>query len=61
MLLNLIIPGEQGNEQIAKEVGNFFAQRYGGLENIKKTFATDPIGMLSDVSIILTRWCCFST
>ena len=53
-VVNLIIPGEQGNEQIAKEVGNFFAQRYGGLENIKKTFATDPIGMLSDVSIILT-------
>lgn len=53
-VVNLIIPGEQGNEQIAKEVGNFFVQRYGSLENIKKTFATDPIGMLSDVSIILT-------
>ena len=53
-VVNLIRPGEQGNEEIAKQVGNFFVQRYGSLENIKKTFATDPVGMLSDVSIILT-------
>ena len=53
-VINLIRPGEQGNEQLAKEVGNFFVQRYGSLDNIKKTFATDPVGMLSDVSIILT-------
>jgi len=53
-VVNLIRPGEQGNEEIARQVGNFFVQRYGSLENIKKTFATDPVGMLSDVSIILT-------
>jgi len=53
-VVNLIRPGEQGNEQLAKEVGKFFAERYGGLENIKQTFATDPMGMLSDVSVILT-------
>ena len=53
-IINLIRPGEQGNEQLAKEVGNFFKERYGGLENIKKTFATDPLGMLSDISIIFS-------
>ena len=53
-VVNLIIPGEQGNEDIARAVGNFFAERYGGLENIKKTFATDPMGMLADVSVVLT-------
>lgn len=53
-VINLVRPGEQGNEQLAKEVGKFFKDRYGGLENIKKTFATDPVGMLSDVSIIFT-------
>lgn len=53
-IINLIRPGEQGNEQLAKEVGNFFKERYGGLDNIKKTFATDPLGMLSDVSIIFS-------
>ena len=53
-VVNLIRPEEQGNEDIARAVGNFFAERYGGLENIKKTFATDPMGALADVSIILT-------
>ena len=53
-IVNLIRPGEQGNEQLAREVGKFFKDRYGGIENIKKTFATDPVGMLSDVSIIFS-------
>ena len=53
-VINLIRPEEQGNEQLAREVGNFFKERYGGIDNIKETFATDPMGMLSDVSIILT-------
>ena len=45
---------EQGNEQLARDVGTFFADRYGGLENLKKTMATDPMGLLSDISIVLT-------
>lgn len=53
-VVNLIRPEEQGNEDIARAVGDFFAERYGGLENIKKTFATDPMGMLADVSVVLT-------
>ena len=53
-VVNLIRPGEQGNEELAKQVGEFFKERYGGLENIKQTFATDPMGLLSDVSILLT-------
>jgi hypothetical protein len=53
-VINLVRPGEQGNEELAKQVGKFFKDRYGGLENIKKTFATDPVGMLSDVSILFT-------
>jgi|TARA_R110000787_G_C13417370_1_gene444597 hypothetical protein len=46
--------GDQENDKLAKEVGNFFVQRYGSLENIKKTFSTDPVGILSDVSILFT-------
>jgi|TARA_Y100000310_G_C20653664_1_gene800833 hypothetical protein len=53
-VVNLIRPGDQGNEELAKAVGQFFKDRYGGLDNIKKTFATDPVGMLADLSIILT-------
>ena len=53
-IINLFVPDEQGNEQLAREVGNYFKERYGGLDNIKKTFATDPVALLSDVSIILS-------
>ena len=53
-LVNLFRKGEQGNEDIARAVGNYFAERYGGIENIKKTFRTDPVGFAADLSIILT-------
>jgi len=53
-IFSLIQPEEQGNEQLARDVGTFFADRYGGLENLKKTMATDPMGLLSDISIVLT-------
>ena len=53
-IINVARPGEQGNEELARAVGNFFKDRYGGLDNIKETFATDPMGMLSDVSVIFT-------
>ena len=53
-IFSLIQTGEQGNEQLARDVGTFFADRYGGLENLKKTMATDPMGLLSDISIVLT-------
>lgn len=48
-----LIPGEQGHEQYADAVGQFFADRYGGVENLKRTMATDPVGFLSDVSVVM--------
>lgn len=53
-VINIMRPGEQGNEQLARSVGNYFANRYGGLENIKKSFAEDPVGVFSDVSTLFT-------
>jgi len=53
-VIQLVIPGEQANEAQAKAVGAYFANRYGGLENLKKTIANDPAGFLGDASIILT-------
>lgn len=50
----LAIPGEQENEKVAKDVGRFLANRYGGMENIKKTIAQDPVGFMSDAASILT-------
>ncbi len=43
-----------GNPEIPKAVGQFFADRYGGLENLKRTMATDPVGFASDLSVVLS-------
>jgi len=53
-IVQLAIPGEQANEQQARAVGQYFANRYGGFENLKQTIAKDPVGFLGDASIILT-------
>jgi hypothetical protein len=37
-----------------KDIGKFFAERYGGWENLKQTMATDPVGFLADISTVLT-------
>ncbi len=42
------------SQMTGQELGKFYAERYGGWENVKKTFAEDPIGFLSDVSTVLT-------
>ena len=38
----------------ANAVGQYLADRYGGVENLKQTFAKDPAGLISDVSMLLT-------
>jgi hypothetical protein len=40
--------------QTASNVGEFYKQRYGGSENIKRTLAEDPVGALADVSTVLS-------
>ena len=50
-----VMGGEPGSyEQYPDAVGKALTERYGGLENIKKTIATDPVGALFDTSILLT-------
>ena len=53
-VVSLAIPGEQPSEETAKAVGRYFVDRYGSLDNIKKTFATDPAGFLADSAAVLT-------
>ena len=53
-VVSLAIPGEQESEETAKAVGRYFVDRYGSLDNIKQTFATDPAGFLADASAVLT-------
>lgn len=51
-IYELFIPGEQANEEVARAVGEYFADRYGGIDNIKKTFASDPVGFIADATVI---------
>ena len=59
-LVQKIIPGEQENEAAVDAVGKFLSNRYGRgesgdiVENIKRTIAKDPVGVLADVSTIFT-------
>ena len=52
-VIELTIPGEQPDEKTARAVGQYLANRYGGLENIRDTFAQDPAGLLADAAILL--------
>ena len=49
-----LIPGEQGSEQYADAMGRFFKERYGGSEEIKRTLAEDPVGLVGDVAGLFT-------
>lgn len=42
------------NRPQAEAVGKFFSDRYGGYENLKRTAAQDPVGLLMDASTVLT-------
>lgn len=42
------------HEAAANAVGQFFAQRYGGMENFKRSLAQDPVGVAGDLSMLLT-------
>jgi|TARA_R110002110_G_scaffold415334_1_gene649253 hypothetical protein len=46
--------GPMGKEKYADAMGEFFSKRYGGEDEIKRTLATDPVGVLADFSAFLT-------
>lgn len=52
-LVQLIGEDEESRE-LASAVGGYIADRYGGLENIKKTIATDSAGFAADLAGILS-------
>nr|DAE02928.1 MAG TPA: hypothetical protein [Siphoviridae sp. ct8Hx23] len=49
-----LIPGRQKWEDNADAMTQFFRDRYGSVENLKRTIATDPAGLLADASTALT-------
>ncbi len=42
------------NEAQINAVGEFFANRYGSIEDFKRTLAEDPVGVAADLSVVLT-------
>ena len=51
-----IAPSENTTRAIntADAVGNLYKQRYGSVEGLKSTLATDPVGAAADLSAVLT-------
>lgn len=45
---------DQPSIDAANKVGQFYVQRYGSVENAKKTIANDPAGFMADISTILS-------
>lgn len=39
--------------KMASGVGQFFKDRYGSMEGLKKTISTDPVGLLADLSTVV--------
>lgn len=47
-----LIPGQQQHEGAFDGLINFYKERYGGLENIKHSLYTDPVGVAADVATV---------
>lgn len=47
-------PNTQRAVNSADAIGQFYKDRYGSEEGLKKTLATDPVGAVSDLSAVLT-------
>ncbi len=45
---------DKASREAANKVGQFYIDRYGSPEAVKKVIATDPAGFLADVSTVLT-------
>lgn len=45
-----LIPGEQSHEPYANAVGQHYKDRYGNVDKIAETVATDPVGFVTDAA-----------
>eukprot|EP01050_Picozoa_sp_SAG11_P002835 SAG11_NODE_148_length_14747_cov_217.933517_12_plen_610_part_00 len=57
-VINLALPekyeiGDKG-EEMANAVGDYFSDRYGSIDNVKKSFRDDPLGVASDVASVMS-------
>ena len=54
MVQKRLIPGDQGKESYADAFDDFYVDRLGSADKIKKTLATDMPGLLGDASMVLS-------
>jgi hypothetical protein len=45
---------DKASREVANQVGQFYSDRYGSIEGAKRAFATDPAGVMADLSTFLT-------
>ncbi len=53
-LVEKLVPGKQADEKYVDAIVNELKNRYGSLERIEETAYNDPVGLLADVSTIVT-------
>tara|TARA_B100000242_G_scaffold88408_1_gene59421 strand:+ start:7745 stop:9409 length:1665 start_codon:yes stop_codon:yes gene_type:complete len=53
---NVLGKDEQGarKREVANNFGQYLKERYGGIENVKESFKTDPVGVVADISMFFT-------
>jgi hypothetical protein len=49
-----LIGEDRPSREVANKVGQHYVQRYGSVEGAKRAFATDPAGVMADLSTVLT-------
>jgi hypothetical protein len=45
---------DKASREVANQVGQFYSDRYGSIEGAKRALATDPAGVMADLSTFLT-------
>jgi hypothetical protein len=48
-----LVPGEQGSEKYVDAIGNMLMDRYGSPKKAWNSFYEDPVGVMSDISMVL--------
>jgi hypothetical protein len=52
--LDIVKKKSGADETYPKAVGQLFKEKYGSVENLKRTLATDPVGVAADLSMLFT-------
>ena len=52
-LVELAIPGEQGNEELARQVGEYFMDKYGSMEAVQQSFRDSPTEVAADLAMLV--------